>query len=155
MTLSRLLEQTIIADLSKDSRIAEFPIQIHDNPGAKAGDTPTGGEPARFVTTVSVKESGEIFGTGIKKMAVSVELRASLATDSSIGQLLDEIESAVSARLEPSYTAVLPGGATGRENAFSGPRHKVFGIVADSVARTESNLERIRVVNRTFIATLI
>src|SRR6266850_1095594 len=145
MTLSRLLEQSIIADLSKDSRIAEFPIQTHDNPRAKSGDNPTGGEPAPFVTTVSAREVSEQFGTGIKKMAVSVELRASLAVDPNIGQLLDEIESAVSARLQPSYPVV---GVTGREGIFSSLKHKVFGIIADGVTRTESNLERVRVVNR-------
>lgn len=155
MTLSRFIEQAIIVDLEKDARIAEYPIHIHDNPGAKAGDTPTGGEPAKLVTTVSVKEGAEIFGTGIKKMTVNVEIRGSLAADPLIGTLVDEIESAVSSRLQPSYTAELPVGVTGREAVFSGPKHKVFGITAEGVTRTENNLERIRTVNRTFIATLI
>jgi hypothetical protein len=155
MTLSRLIELAIIADLNRDSRIAEFPILIHDNPGAKAGDNPSSGTPSKLVTTVSVKEGGEIFGTGIKKMAVAVEIRSSLAADPNVGSLLDAIEAAVSARLQPSYTAPLNVGVTGREAEFSGPQHKVFGITAEGVSRTENNLERVRVVNRTFIATLI
>lgn len=155
MTLSSHIEQAVINDLSRDDRIAQFNPRPHDYPGSKSGDTPPTAEPQKLTITVSAREISEFFGTGIKRVGVQVELRASKAADSAIGNLLDEIESAVSARLQPSYTAPLPGGATGRENAFSGAQHKVFGITAEGLTRTESGLERVRVVNRTFIATLI
>lgn len=157
MTLSRLIENAVVSDLNRDNRIGQFTIRIHDYPGAKDGQDNPAQEPEKMAISVSARETSEIFGTGIKKMAVSVEIRASLAVDPSAGNLIDEVESAVSSRLQPSYSSFNNAGnpITGREAAFSSPRHKVYGIEATSVTRSESGLERVRVVNRTFTATLL
>lgn len=158
MNLTSLIETSVVSDLAQDSRIAQFPINVRGKTTAKSGDESPTAQPALLTTTVSAREVSEFFGTGIKRVAVEVEIRTSLASDARPNSaLLDEIESAVNARLQPSYPVCNSSNVpiTGRETDFSGPKHKVFGITADGIDRGQAGLEQWRTVKRMFIATLL
>lgn len=157
MTLSRLIELAIVTDLSNWSQLSQFLIQIHDNPGSKDGDQQYGGQPQPFVITVTAQDTGPaIYGTLIKNISVQVELRSNIAADQTSGALLDSAERLVSDRLQADYVVTDAFGVQHNRLAeFSGPTHQVVGIIPGPVTRSESNLERIRVVNRTFKAQLL
>ena len=159
MTLVSLIEQTIIGDLLKDSRIGVFPPRGHDYPAAKSGDDTLGSgfQPQQMTIAVTCREvKDSFFGGQVKDIDVQVEIRMAKSQDPTDGNLIDEVESAVSARLQPSLTVLNPASTQpNRELAFSSSRHTVLGIINKGVTRTDYGLERVRVVQRTFIAMLL
>ena len=161
MTLTSLIEQTIIGDLMKDSRIAAFPPRPHDYPAAKSGDDTlgSGSQPQQMTISVTCTEAGDAFfgaGGAVQNINVEVELRMAKSQDPTDGNIIDEVESALSARLQPSYTVLNPSSTQpNRELAFSSSRHTVLGIINKGVSRRDYGLERVRVVQRTFIALLL
>lgn len=154
MTLERLVENSIISDLSQVPALAPYPIRNYDYIGQKAGDNFMGADESQVVLTVSAKDNGEFkVGSGIRKVGVEVEVRVNVAAENSDGTLLDQLSEAVQTRLQPTPNVF---GASGREYIFNTPSLKVFGITsAEPTQRTISNLERIRTVARTFIASKI
>ncbi len=151
MELVDLLEDAIISDFRKDADLTLYPLHRHDHGGAKSGDNIQGQEEARATLTVTAKDQGDLKpGSGIRKVGVEVEVRFNGAADNFDFTLLGKIADKVSGRLQPSTTIA---GATSREGAFTNDSVKVFGILSSEASpRENSQLERIRVIARTFIA---
>lgn len=153
MSIEGRLENAIIADLQRDPVLQAQPIRNHDYPGAIAGDNQYTDPENPSVIIVTATDRGEFkMGSGIKNLNVEVQIRVNGAADNFGGTLLDDLTDRVRFRLMPSPAVT----AIGRENTFSQNGLKVFGITTGEITqRTESGLERIRMVPATFIVAQV
>ncbi len=151
MSIEDLLELAIIEDFKLDTDLSLYPLHRHDHGGSKTDDDIAGQEEAKAVLTVTAKDQGDFkAGTGIKKLLVEVECRFNGAADGFALTLLRDIAEKVGDRMQPSTTL---DGAAGREDAFTTDLIRTYGILAsEAIPRENSQLERTRVIARTFIA---
>jgi len=155
MSIEGLLEDLLIADLQRDSTLAQQLIHKHDYAGAIGGDNQPTENEARSVIVVTVIDRGEFkMGSGIRNLSVEVQIRVNGEADNFNGTLLDTITEKVRLRLMPSPTAA--GVNPFRESFLSNGSIKIYGITNQDVTqRVESGLERIRIVPAVFIAAQI
>ena len=155
MSIESLLEDSIIADFQRDPVLQTQPIRKHDYGRALAGDNLLTDEENTSVIIVTATDRGEkVMGSGIRNVGAEVQIRVNGDADNFNGTLLDTLTETVRFRLMPSpFTS---GAITGRENALSTDRIKVFGIQQGEVTqRVESGLERIRTVPAMFIVSQV
>lgn len=152
MSIEGLLEDVLIADFQRDEVLSQQTIRKHDYGGAIGGDDNLLDQEETSVIVVTAIDRGEFkMGSGIRNLAVEVQIRVNGEADSFNGTLLDNLTERARLRMMPSPTAY---GAFGRENVFSQSGLKIFGITnGDVTQRIESGLERIRIVPATFIAS--
>src|SRR5215468_6082121 len=116
MTLESLLEDSVIADLQRDSTLAQQVIRKHDYGGSITGDDQLTQQEGTSVIVVTATDRGEFkMGCGIRNVAMEVQIRVNGTADSFNGTLLDDLTDRVRFRLMPSPTV----NANGRENVFS------------------------------------
>lgn len=155
MSIEGLLEDAIIADFRRDPTLSMQTIRKHDYGQAIGGDQNPLDLEVPSVIVVTATDRGEFkIGSGIRNVNVEVQIRVNGAADNFDGTLLDTLTGLVRVRLMPSPT--VSGVISGRENAFASPNLNIFGITNGEITqRTETGLERIRVVPATFIVSQV
>src|SRR5262249_40574355 len=134
---------------------AARPIHKHDYGGGIGGDNLDTDAEARAVIIVTAIDRGEFkMGSGIRNLAVEIQIRVNGEADQFTGDLLDNLTEKVRLRMMPS--PFVSGVNPFREQIFSNGSLKVYGITnQDMTLRTESGLERIRTVPATFICAQV
>ena len=152
MSIEGLLEDSIIADFARDPLLQQQLIHKHDYAGAIGGDNQATDVESSSVIVVTATDRGEFkMGSGIRNLAIEVQIRVNGEADNFNGTLLDTITDAVRLRLMPSPTVA--GVIPFRETFLSNGSLRILGIMnGDTTPRTEQGLERIRTVPATFIA---
>jgi len=155
MSIEGLLEDSIIADLQRDSVLQQQEIHKHDYGGAIGGDNQLTEPQATSVIVVTAIDRGEFkMGSGIRNLSVEVQIRVNGEADNFDGTLLDTLTEKVRLRLMPSPFAA--GVIPFRESFLSNGSLKIYGITnQDVTTRVEQGLERIRIVPAVFIAAQI
>jgi hypothetical protein len=151
MSITDLVEMAVIADLADEPELAAFLPKPRDNDTRLAGDDEPGEDEATLTLSVSAIDEGEFYrGSGIKRVALTVEIRHNAVAEEADRSQLDSVAELVDDRLQPS-TAI--EGVVGREAAFSSDVLKVFGIIATTPEpRENEDLIRIRRITRVFVA---
>lgn len=153
MSIEGQLEDSIISDFARDPLLSIQTIRKHDYGQAIAGDQNPQDPEVPAVIVVTATDRGEFkMGSGIKSLSVEVQIRVNGTADGFNGTLLDTLTDKVRFRLMPTASITV----VGRENIFSTPNLKIFGITqAEVTQRIESGLERIRTVPAIFIAAQV
>jgi hypothetical protein len=153
MSIESLVEDTIIADFQRDGTLAQHQIRKHDYGGAIGGDNQPLDQEATSVIVVTAVDRGEFkMGSGVRNVAVEVQIRVNGEADNFDGTLLDTLTELVRLRLMPSPT--VSGVIPFRETFLSNGSLKVYGITnPDITQRIEVGLERIRIVPATFVVS--
>ncbi len=108
------------------------------------------------VTALDMGDYDGTYGAGIRKIHLAVQINANLISPD-YDTILDTLDERISGWLQPSTTLDTPG----REEAFSGPELKVFGILSTGAAgvaetlRHDIDLVRQRTIQRVFVAAKI
>ena len=151
MTITKRVEDAIIADLNLVEQLAALFPKPRDADTRLAGDDEPGDDEATLTLAVTAIDQGEFYrGSGIKRVRIDVELRHNALAEGSDNTQLEQAAGLVEDRLQPSTTI---DGVVGREQAFSSEALKVFGILSDiAEPRENEDLIRVRRLARVFIA---
>src|SRR6266478_1413927 len=107
MSIESLLEDAIIADFQRDPVLQVQPIRKHDYGRALAGDNLLTDQEETSVIVVTATDRGEFkMGSGIRNLAVEIQIRVNGDADNFDGTLLDTLTELVRSRLMPSPTVV-------------------------------------------------
>jgi hypothetical protein len=163
MTIIKLLETSIIADLVLDSIIAPYAPKRREQAGRVGGDDPGPGEappaedPNPVTISVSAEDQGEFYaGSGIKKMQVTVEARANLKadgiTEAIFDTLCEKIEDRLPTQVRTPAFQERQAGLAPLDQRLSNSSMKVYGCISGAVGRGERGFIRVRKIVRTIIA---
>jgi len=151
-----LVEAAVIADLMLEPDLAERLPQPHDHPGMKGGDDDEDEDERPITITVSAQARGDwkgAPGTGIKLVAVRVEIAQNVGADPSTAgpKKLGDLADKVSDRMPATHIA-----EHSRHQAFCGPRLAVYMILAgEAEPRDDEDLTRTRSITREFVCAQI
>lgn len=150
MEITDLLENAIIADLTKDPAIALWNPQPHDAANAE-GDFANDDQLVLIV--VSAENRGDfdgISGAGVKIIGIEIELTQNVGIDPDTS-VLSNVAEKIEDRLPATHLSDFS-----RHLAFSTSRVKVFRIEGSELNRTtDIDLNRQRIVARQFLCAQI